>query len=49
MQSDWFSDVAFIICDHADELDWERLLEAVRIEEAPGAGVLHSVLSQSVA
>ena len=33
MQCDWFSDVAFIICDHADELDWERLLEAVRIEE----------------
>jgi hypothetical protein len=30
----WFSDMAFIVRDHAAQLDWERLLETVRIEEA---------------
>jgi hypothetical protein len=29
----WFSDIAFIVRDHAAQLDWERLLETVRIEE----------------
>jgi hypothetical protein len=29
-----FSDMAFIVRDHAAQLDWEHLLEAVRIEEA---------------
>jgi Uncharacterised nucleotidyltransferase len=30
----WFSDMAFIVRDHGAKLDWERLLERVRIEEA---------------
>ncbi len=30
----WFSDLAFIVRDHAARLDWERVLETVRIEEA---------------
>jgi len=29
-----FSDIAFIIRDHAAQINWERLLETVRIEEA---------------
>jgi hypothetical protein len=29
----WLSDIAFIVRDHADELDWERLIETVRVEE----------------
>ena len=29
-----FSDIAFIVRDHAAQLDWERVLETVRIEEA---------------
>ncbi len=38
----WFSDIAFIVRDHAEELDWERLLETVRIEEAQ-VGVYYSL------
>ena len=30
----WFSDIAFIVRDHADELDWQMVLEIVRREEA---------------
>lgn len=30
----WFSDLAFIVRDHAAEIDWERLLQTVQIEEA---------------
>lgn len=30
----WFSDIAFIVRDHAEKLDWERMLETVRTEEA---------------
>lgn len=30
----WFSDIAFIVRDHASRLDWERLLRIVRAEEA---------------
>ncbi len=30
----WFSDIAFIVRDHAAELDWARLVETVRFEEA---------------
>jgi hypothetical protein len=37
-----FSDIAFIVRDHAAQLDWERLLEAVRIEEAH-VGVYYSL------
>jgi hypothetical protein len=29
----WLTDIAFIVRDHAAELDWERLLETVRVEE----------------
>ena len=29
-----FSDIAFIVRDHAAQINWERLLETVRIEEA---------------
>jgi len=29
-----FSDIAFIVRDHATELDWERLIQTVRIEGA---------------
>jgi hypothetical protein len=29
----WMSDIAFIVRDHAHELDWDRLIESVRIEE----------------
>ncbi len=37
-----FSDMAFIVRDHAAQLDWERLLQAVRIEEAQ-VGVYYSL------
>jgi hypothetical protein len=30
----WLSDLAFIVRDHAERLDWERLLRTVRVEEA---------------
>jgi hypothetical protein len=30
----WFSDLILIVRDHAAELDWERLLDTVRVEEA---------------
>jgi hypothetical protein len=30
----WFSDIAFIVRDHAAELDWRQLIETVRVEEA---------------
>ncbi len=30
----WFSDIAFIVRDHAAELDWEQLLKTVKIEQA---------------
>jgi hypothetical protein len=38
----WFSDLAFIVRDHATRLDWEQLLETVRIEEAQ-VGVYYSL------
>ncbi len=38
----WFSDIAFIVRDQAEKLDWERLLETVRIEEAQ-VGVYYSL------
>ena len=38
----WFSDMAFIVRDHAAALDWDRLLETVRIEEAQ-VGVYYSL------
>jgi len=34
----WFSDIAFIVRDHAAQLDWERLLQTVQIEEAQVGG-----------
>lgn len=37
-----FSDMAFIVRDHAAQLDWERLLQTVRIEEAQ-VGVYYSL------
>jgi len=37
-----FSDIAFIVRDHAAQLDWERLLETVRIEEAQ-VGIYYSL------
>jgi predicted nucleotidyltransferase len=37
-----FSDIAFIVRDQAAQLDWERLLETVRIEEAH-VGVYYSL------
>jgi hypothetical protein len=37
-----FSDIAFIVRDHAAQLDWERLLQTVRIEEAQ-VGVYYSL------
>jgi hypothetical protein len=30
----WLSDIAFIVRDHGSQLDWSRVLETVRIEEA---------------
>jgi hypothetical protein len=30
----WFSDMAFIVRDHTAQLDWERLIQTVRVEEA---------------
>jgi hypothetical protein len=30
----WFSDIAFIVRDHAPRLDWQQLLATVQIEEA---------------
>ncbi|MDY7077077.1 MAG: nucleotidyltransferase family protein [Chloroflexota bacterium] len=30
----WFSDIAFIVRDHATQLNWEQLLDTVWIEEA---------------
>jgi len=30
----WFSDVAFLVRDHAAEIDWERLIETVQAEQA---------------
>lgn len=30
----WLSDIAFIVRDHAPQLDWKHLLETVRVEEA---------------
>lgn len=30
----WFSDIAFIVRDHAAEVNWERLIETVRTEES---------------
>jgi hypothetical protein len=30
----WFSDLAFIVRDHAAKLEWERLLKTVHVEEA---------------
>jgi len=38
----WFSDMAFIVREHAAQLDWERLLETVRVEEAQ-VGVYYSL------
>ncbi len=38
----WFSDIAFIVRDHAEEIDWPRLLETVRFEEAQ-VGVYYSL------
>jgi hypothetical protein len=38
----WFSDLAFIVRDHATRLDWEQLLETVRLEEAQ-VGVYYSL------
>ena len=30
----WLSDIAFIVRDHAPEINWERVLDTVQIEEA---------------
>jgi hypothetical protein len=38
----WFSDIAFIVRDHATRIDWEQLLETVRVEEAQ-VGVYYSL------
>ena len=38
----WFSDIAFIVRDHAAGLDWEQLLKTVRTEEAQ-VGVYYSL------
>jgi predicted nucleotidyltransferase len=37
-----FSDMAFIVRDHAAQLDWERLIQTVRVEEAQ-VGVYYSL------
>ena len=29
----WLSDIAFIVRDHAEELDWDRLVQTIQVEE----------------
>ncbi len=38
----WFSDLALIVRDHADRLDWERVIETVRLEQLH-AGVYYTL------
>lgn len=38
----WFSDLAFIVSDHGAALDWDYLLETIRIEDA-AVGVYYSL------
>jgi predicted nucleotidyltransferase len=38
----WFSDLAFILRHHGAQLDWERLIETVQLEEAE-VGVYYSL------